>query len=704
MNEAMHQDARWRVALIYVALMALGIAIAARLVYIQQVQGPHYLALMDSVVTRYLTVPAQRGNIYSSDGRLLATTVPSFEIRMDLRADGLSNTVFQSGVDSLSRRLAALFKDRSAAAYKKMLVHARKKGERYFLIKKNVTYSQLQELRTFPIFRLGQYKGGLIVVTHHRRMYPYRRLANRTIGYLRDASVQPVGLEAQYNDQLTGHAGKRLVQKVSGGQFLPITDKNEVDPVNGCDLIITINVQFQDIAENALERSLEQNRAHHGCCVLMETHTGAIRALVNLTRQQDGSYAEDYNYAIAESHEPGSTFKLASLLSLLEDGRVRLTDSVDLHYGTYAFWNQIMRDAEPHGNRKVDVLTAFALSSNVGISRLVSQHYQNNPEQFIGHLRRVGLDKKTGIDIPGEPVPYIKSAKDPSFNQYSIPWMSVGYEVKLTPLQMLTFYNAIANNGRWVQPHLLERIEAFGTIMEKRKPSMRREAICSPATLRAVQQALEAVVETGTAKNIKSSYYKIAGKTGTSLLADADGGYEDRRYLASFVGYFPADAPRYSMIVLVHQPTAGRYYGAQVAAPVFREIADRIMAAETERSTVVAGQPAVPSKPAWPVVKATTQDVQTFFNALHAPVAFNDTAEWVVVDGNGRSNDLKMPEQPVRIPDVRGMGLRHAVYVLESAGLRVQASGVGVVVQQYPPAATPLRAGATVNVQLAIRP
>ncbi|MCS6916512.1 MAG: penicillin-binding protein [Chitinophagales bacterium] len=704
MSEERKRELLWRIALVYVLLVALSIGIALRLVYIQQIEGRRYLALMDSVVTRYVSVPAQRGNIYSADGRLLATTMPSFEVRMDLRADGLTSSVFQSGVDSLSRMLSQLFGDRSPAQYKKMLVQARKRGERYLLIKKNVTYAQLQQLRTFPIFRLGQFKGGLIVATHHRRMYPYRRLANRTIGYLRDASVQPVGLEAQYNAYLTGQSGKRLVQKVNGGQFLPVTDKNEMEPVNGRDLVIAINVQLQDVAESTLERALQEHRAHHGCCVIMETRTGAIRALVNLTRQPDGTYAEDYNYAIAESHEPGSTFKLASLLALLQDGYVSLADSIDLNYGTYAFWNQVMRDAEPHGHRKVDVLTAFALSSNVGIARLVVRHYQKDPARFIAHLRRFGLDKKTGIDLPGEPNPYIKSVKDPAFTQYSLPWMSVGYELKLTPLQMLCFYNAIANQGQWVQPYLLEHMESYGSVVERRKPVTASEPLCSPQALQALQKALETVVSKGTAKNIKNSYYSIAGKTGTSLLADDDGGYEQRRYLASFVGYFPAEDPRYTMIVMVHEPSAGRYYGAQVAAPVFREIADKIYASDLQfhQHPQRDSSSAAPKIPVVP--KARTGDVQTVLAALDAPLSIQGFSEWISVDEQGQPHRQSDVAWDAGLPDVRGLGLRNALYLLETAGCRVQAEGSGLVVQQWPAPATPVRRGQVVTLQLALQP
>ncbi|MCS6992053.1 MAG: transpeptidase family protein [Chitinophagales bacterium] len=704
MTQALNHQWTWRAALIYVLLALGAIAIGGRLIYLQQVEGPEYLALLDSVITRYVTVPAQRGNIYSADGRLLATTVPVFEIRMDLKADGLTSAVFQSGVDSLSRLLAQLFQDRSAAAYRKLLIQARQRGERYLLIKKNVTYSQLQQLRTFPIFRLGQYKGGLIVVTQHKRMYPYRRLAQRTIGYVRDASVQPVGLEAQYHEFLKGQPGKRLVKKVGGGQVLPITDKNEIDPVNGQDVVITINVTLQDIAESALERALAAHQAHHGCVVLMETRSGAIRAMVNLSRQADGTYVEDYNYAIAESQEPGSTFKLASLLVLLEDGYVRLHDSVDLNYGTHVFGSQIMRDAEAHDHRKVDVLKAFALSSNVGISKLIAQYYRHQPERFIAHLRRIGLDKPTGIDLPGEPWPFIKSAADRSFSQYSLPWMSVGYELKLTPLQLLCFYNAIANDGRWVQPHLLERTESFGQVKKQHQTLVMPTPICKEATLRALRASLEAVVEAGTAKNIKHSSYKIAGKTGTALLADAYGGYDERRYVASFVGYFPADDPQYTMIVMIHQPSAGRYYGSQVAAPVFREIADRIYAAE-----LFFRQPAPVDSVKTPVqlplvVKAHAGDVGKVLSALNVPVMPSSTDVWVSIDPEQGIKPSGSESEANKVPDVRGLGLRNAIYVLESAGYRVQASGLGIVVQQQPPPATSWRAGQVVNLELQLQP
>ncbi len=357
------KDIIWRIGLAYLCLLALGIAIAWKVFYIQQVQGQRYRSMADSITTKYIPVMAERGNIYSNDGHLLATSLPSFEVRMDMKADGLSKAIFHEGIDSLCISLAKMFHDRSYLDYKKQLVAARKRNDRYLLIKRDVTYPQLMALKRFPIFREGQFKGGLIVLQDNKRTYPYKELANRTIGYMRGATVQPVGLEGSFNKYLTGIPGKRLVQKISGGEFLPINDKNEIDPFNGKDIISTIDVSVQDVAENALLKTLVLNNADHGCVVVMDVKTGAIRAIANLGRDKKGGYWEDYNYAVGESHEPGSTFKLASVLALLEDGYVTIDDTVDVELGVHKYWNQTMRDAEHHNYGRISLKSAFAHSS-----------------------------------------------------------------------------------------------------------------------------------------------------------------------------------------------------------------------------------------------------------------------------------------------------------------------------------------------------
>ncbi len=700
MHTERNKLSHWRIGLAAFLIALLGMAIVWRLLQIQYVHGAYYRSLLDSLTTRYVHVPAERGNIYSADGALLATSVPLFTIRMDLRADGLTKHVFRAGVDSLAALLALTFHDRSASQYKRLLTAAYDRGDRYLLIKRNVTYSQLQRLRTFPIFRLGRYKGGLIVEQHSKRIYPYRRLARRTIGYQRAHLADPVGLEGSFHELLKGEDGQRLAQRISGGYWLPLTDDNEVDPKNGCDLITTLHTHIQDVADAALERALQWHQADHGCCIVMEVPTGAIRAMVNLGRQENGQYIEDYNYAIGARYEPGSTFKLASMIALLEDGYVLLEDTVDVHQGQYRFWNQTMRDAEQHRFGKISVRTAFAQSSNVGISRLVERYYRNHPQRFIDRLRSLRLDQRTGIELPGEPLPIVKSVEDKTFNRYSLPWMAVGYEVKLTPLQLLTLYNAVANGGTMMKPYLVERIEAHGKVVKTFEPQILKSSICSPPTLTAVRALLEAVVDSGTAKNIRRSAYRMAGKSGTSLVAEDEHGYQNKVYLSSFVGYLPADNPVYSIIVMIKHPKQGQYYGSQVAAPVFAEIADRLFASDPRFFKSVVQQTNSSLPPRLGSIVLARQDAEVVVRHLGLTKTVPDRTFWVRFNAEGVVAARPIPSSHNVMPDVRGMSVRNALFVLESAGLNVRRVGMGTVREQSKPPGTPIVKGEWVTLFL----
>lgn len=697
------KDIIWRIGLAYLIMILLGAAIAWKVFYIQTVEGQRYRSMADSITTRYLPVLAERGNIYAADGRMLATSLPSFEIRMDMKADGLTNEVFAKGVDSLSMSMSALFGDKAASDYKKLFTAARKRGDRYLLVKKNVTYPQLLELKKFPVFRFGQYKGGLIVLQNNRRTYPYKELANRTIGYMRDATVKPVGLEGSFNDQLTGIPGKRLVQKVSGGDFIPINDKNELDPQNGRDVITTLDVNLQDVAENALLKTLVTNEADHGCVVVMEVKTGAIKAIANLGRNEHGAYWENYNYAVGESHEPGSTFKLASMLALLDDGYVDINDTVDVEKGIHQFWNQTMRDAEHHNLTRITVASAFAHSSNVGISKLVEQYYQKNPEKYLQHLRDLGLDQKLNIEIPGEHEPYIKNTKDKRFTRYSLPWMSVGYEIQISPLQMLTLYNAVANKGIMMKPFLVQQVQEYGLPIKEFNPVVLNKKICSAKTLQSLQVLLKAVVDSGTARNLRNPNYTVAGKTGTAQIADEKHGYKTRVYQSSFVGYFPAEKPLYSCIVVVNAPSRGVYYGALVAAPVFKEIADKVFATDLDvHPSLALLSPAASAAPS--AMAGYKSDLLYLCKALGIRNQSAGDNPWVMVnnDQEFKMVDAQINEQPGVVPNVKGMGLRDAIYLLENCGLQVIVTGSGAVFSQSLTPGTNIEKGQTISIALSL--
>lgn len=704
MSSNIKRDIYWRIALTFVAMLFLGIALIWKIFSIQTIHGNYYRGLADSLTTGFKPIAAERGNIFSADGKLLATSLPSFEIRMDMKAEGLSKSVFAEGVDSLAIELSNLFKDGDAKDYLTKLTRARNNGARYFLIHRNVSYPQYLAIKKFHLFRLGQNSGGLIAIQINKRIYPYQLLANRTIGYTRDATVQPVGLEGNFNSELSGVNGRRLYQKISGGAWVPINSENELEPQNGKDIITTIDINLQDVAENALMNAVVKNKADHGSVMVMDVKTGEIKAIANLGLMPDGTYTEKFNYAVGESNEPGSTFKLASVIAMLEDGLVKITDTVDVERGHHLYYGgQMMNDAEEHNLTRISLKEAFAHSSNVGISKLVVQNYEKNPDQFLNHLHELHLDSKINLEIPGVSSPVIQTKSGGAhWSRFSLPWMSVGYELQVSPLQILTLYNAVANNGVMVKPHLVSSIEEYGKPVKVFGTEILNPKICSDETLASLKEILEAVVEEGTARNLKNNEYSIAGKTGTAQVADKTLGYAKQVYQSSFVGFFPADKPLYSCIVVVYAPSNGVYYGSAVAGPVFKEIADQVYA--TNLSLHPDYLIAANTRNKKPVLKTTLiNDAEKVlkFSGLLAPTSvqtewvksFSDTTQ-VVLDA------ALINEKKGIVPDVRGMGLKDAVYLLENAGIKVNVLGYGTVRSQSINAGTAIADGETIYLTL----
>ena len=674
------KDIIWRLYLAFVFICLGGILISAQIFRIQFVQGDEYRSKADSLRTRFMEIGAERGSIYADNGDLLAASFPYYDIIMDPCAP--SKDDFKKHIDSLALRLSQVFPDHSASQYKQMIATARNEGKRYLKIKTKVTLPQKEQVAQMPLFRLGKNKGGLITEQIERRTYPYGTLANRTIGYTRD-NVK-VGLEGKYDSVLAGTPGHKLMRRIAGGNWIPIgdNDENQIDPVNGLDLVTTLDINIQDITDAALRRTLVTNNAAWGTAIVMEVKTGEIKAISNLTREEPGVYEERLNYAISERVEPGSTWKLFTLMSLFDDGYITLSDSVDLHNGEFHYADRTMWDSEGrHGRRNVPVKTAFAISSNVGISRLAYKYYQKNPSQYIQHIKDAGLNQVTGIEITGEPAPIFKT--DPKAdNWYSttIPWMSVGYELQITPLQLLTFYNAIANNGKLMKPYLVSETRQYGKTVEKFKPVVLNEKICSDKTVDELKQCMLAVVDSGTAKHLKNTYYQFAGKTGTAQIFK-NGAY-GHDYLATFAGYFPADDPKYSIIVMVNSPSNGVYYGGYVSAPVFREIADKIYS-----HYVSIRQPVNAADSLYEGLtfsdKGYTSDFAEILNWFGNKQKIDERNTWIQL--NAKKDTLTF--SPVKdlkytMPDVRGMGLRDALFLLENDGLKVDAQGVGKVVYQ----------------------
>lgn len=690
---------------VFLGLCLFALFVVGKIVVIQFVDGDKWEKKVAKLTTDLREIVPPRGNIYADNGNLLATSIPVYEIRMDMRADALSAEDFYANLDSLCRELSGLFGDRSVAKYKSDLKSAFEKGNRYYLVKGDVEYDEVQTASEFPLWRRGRFSSGVIFEKHTVRRMPYGDLASRTVGYTREG-VAPVGLEGAYNTDLRGRYGQRYEKRLAGGVWMPVKNTNEVEPVDGSDLITAIDVNIQDVAANALRKQLLKHRARHGCAVLMEVKTGYIKAIANLTLTGDSSYAERYNYAVGEATEPGSTFKLAALMAAFEDGKIKLTDTIDTKRGSHRFYDRIMRDSNDKGYGKVDVLTAFQKSSNVGVSRLIDEHYRDEPRRFTDRLYKMGLGRKLGLEIGGEGKPDLKDPTDPTWSGVTLPWMSIGYETLMTPLQILTLYNAVANDGVMVKPLFAKEVKRNGQTVKHIEPQVLNRSIASSQTIQKAKTMLESVVsEEGTASNLRFGAYSIAGKTGTAQIANEKYGYkyeESISYQASFVGYFPADRPEYSCIVVVNGPSNDVYYGNQVAGPVFKEIADKVFA---QRFDLQREMPEVPSQLAIqvPVSKSGYgPDLKSVFNTMNIPVE-DESEDYPWVSTKTRTDDVVFERRTIpagRVPNVTGMGLRDGLFLLEEAGYRVKVSGAGVIKSQSIAPGVEAAAGRIIHIEL----
>ncbi len=687
--------------LTYFMMVLFGLLIIGKVAYLQFWEGEHWRDQARRSTMQYQSIEAKRGDIFAVDGRLLATNVPIYEIRMDLSPRVTSDALFFAGLDSLALGLSRLFGDRSAARYRADLLRARQAGERYYLVKRNVSYEELQVLRQLPLFRLGQYGGGLIVREHTRRVMPYQNLAARTIGYEREGIY--VGLEGAYRQYLEGVHGKRLMQRIAGGNWMPVSHQDEILPQNGMDLISTIDTHIQDITEKALRQQMERFRADYGTAVVMEVRSGKVRAISNLALNEvSGTYEEIYNFAVGQSTEPGSTFKLASLMAVMEEQRISLDDSIDTGEGRIAYADRIMRDALEGGHGTLSLRQAFGLSSNVGISQIVHQNFSHKPQAFVERLEAMRLHEPLGLTIAGEGSPYIRRPGDAGWSQVSLPWMAIGYEVSLTPLQTLAFYNAVANGGRMMKPIFVSEIRQSGRTVKRFHPEVLQRSVASPKTLEMARDILLEVVENGTARNIHTPAYPIAGKTGTAQVAQAASGYrgpEGVNYQASFVGYFPADDPAYSCIVLLYNPKGYIFTGGQVAAPVFRLISDKLYAARLFHPPARTHEASMAAMPA--LRNGWLDDFRTIYKGLEVPLLDTVDTAWgraIPAEDRVRLGERVFMENLV--PEVVGMGLRDAIYVLENAGLRVRFAGRGQVRSQSMRPGTRIREGNVIYIEL----
>jgi len=701
---AVRDEIVWRSGIVYFAIAILAAALIIRIVILQTIQHGKWTDMSEKFVYKTAEVPANRGDILTSDGRLLASSVPYYTIYMDTRSTGMAGSTWSNGINGLSAGLAKYLGERSAAGWKSAITEARRKGDRYYLIKRKVDYETLKNLKALPIFREGQYKGGMVALAENRRILPNSDMAARTIGYLNLGSEgNEVGVEGAFDKELAGKNGVAIKQRLTGGDWLTVDGPNSVESRDGNDVVTTLDIDLQDVATSALLNQLRKHDADHGCAVLMEVASGDIKAIANLELGKDGDYHETYNYAVGESTEPGSTFKLPALMAALEDGVIDTGDIVDTGTGTVRFYNKIIRDTKEEGYGKLTVKEVFEKSSNVGTSKIIYEHYKDNPKEFVNRLYAMKLNEKLNIQLKGEGDPLIRYPGDKLWSGLSLPMMSHGYEVQMTPLQILTFYNAVANNGRMMRPRFVTAILRNGSVIKTYEPEVIINSIASRQTIRKAKKMMEGVVQHGTATNLKNTNYQIAGKTGTAQIAKDKSGYRSGArisYQASFVGYFPAENPLYSCIVVVNAPSNGVYYGNLVAGSVFKEISDKVYSTSFFRDYMPIIKDEI--KPSAPEAgNGFRDDIDEVLGSFDVRYRKTSDEEWVATRESGDTIRLAgVKVEKGLVPDVRGMSLRDAIYLLENSGLNVRYKGRGKVRSQSPEHGARYYEGLTVSLEM----
>lgn len=684
----------WRVYLSFIGIVLLSLVVLGRAFYIQRFEGEHWRSMSDSMHQKFQELDAERGTIYSEDGQMLSTSIPFFDIYMDFGAEGLRDKDgkrFKENLDSFSLALASFFGDKSASEYKKDLKLAYIEKNRYYLLKKGLSFEQYKEFRQFPLVKLGRNKSGVIAEVKSKRLNPFGLLAKRTIGLARE-NAQNVGLERTYDTLLKGTTGRRLVRFIAGGAAVPI-EGYEIDPENGKDVITTLDINMQDIAENALMKMMVQSEAQHGTCIVMETKTGKIKAIANLGRTASGDYEENLNYAL-HTTEPGSTIKLATLLAVLDEGSSRITDHVEVGTAGRQFVGvRNITDAEHSPKAVLSVREAFAHSSNVGMAKLAYKAFADDPDKFKKYLHRYHLDKRTGVGLVGEEAPLLPRWKRNKEGLHAMLTMSFGYAIEVSPLHTLMLYNAVANEGKMMRPYLVSSIKSNGVVVKEIEPEVIEEQIAKPAVIKAARQSMEAVVTEGTAKAVfEDTHFPVAGKTGTAHVAGGDVKYYHGVYQASFAGYFPADKPEYSCVVVIKtRPHAALHYGGQLAAPVFKEVATKVYAMYVQKKQLAPVQ--LPADSSYNAYAGHALDIKNVLEKMN--VSYRDSSRkssWSFVQNNLNKPVVKAAAVGKKtVPDVRSMTLKDALYVLENLDMKVSVRGRGKIVAQDVAAGTPVR-------------
>jgi cell division protein FtsI (penicillin-binding protein 3) len=695
----------------FMGIVLFGVLVLGKTFYIQRFQGNYWRSMSDSLHQKIESIDAERGTIFSEDGQMLSTSIPTFDIYIDFLADGLQEKDgkrFKEHIDSFTVALSDYFGDKSAAAYKKDLQNAYRNKDRYYPLKKKLSFEDYKTFRQFPLVKLGRNKSGVIVEVNSKRLMPFGLLANRTIGLSRDfvatngkMKKTNVGLEKSFDTLLNGQKGERLVRFIAGGTAIPV-EGYQIEPENGKDVFTTLDVNMQDITETALMKMMLQSEAQYGTAIVMETKTGKIKAIANLGRQKDGSYWEDDNYALRVT-EPGSTIKLVTLLSVLEEGSSEITDMVEVgSAGQMIVGPRNVNDAERSPRPVLSVKECFAHSSNVGMSKLAYKAFGNNPKRFKEYLHKYHMDVKSPVDLTDVPKPVFSSFEKNAGGVMNMITMSFGYSLNVSPLHTLTLYNAIANDGKMMKPYLVNGIKRDGIMTQQFSPVVLDENIAKPSAVKAAQESMELVVTEGTGRPaFKGFPFAVAGKTGTAHVADRGIQYNDMVYQASFVGYFPANNPQYSCIVVIRtKPHAAQHYGGQLGAPVFKEIASKLYAMYVDNKTV--NYAGVKNDSSSYFYSGYSKDIRNIYSTMS--IAAKDSAaqnNWGIVYSNNYQPVVKGFDVKNKLmPNIKGMGLKDALFMLENMGLKVVVKGKGKVSSQSVQIGVPVVKGMVVYIEL----
>ncbi len=696
-----NKDIYWRAYLIYFGFVFIMLLVLFKTVSIQWEGRSNVFASSEAKMpVRPVKKIPRRGEVLDCHYTPLVTSVSLYDIHFD--ATVVDQKIFDKELTDLCRELTKIYPEKSARQWENFIRTGRARGNRYLLIKNKITNEERKRLRELPIFSLGRLKGGLIDTEETIiRKRPHGELLKRTLGYYQnnDGVELRVGIEGAFNDYLSGEPGEEIEQKIATGWKK--TGQIVKEAVEGADVVTSIDKEIQEVAHSELERQLKDQGAKSGSVIVMDVKTGFVKAIANLTQANDGQYYELYNHAIGTKEVPGSTFKLASLMAALEDEKIDIDDTVSA-YGEYTFYGKTLHDAAKGGYGRITIRKAFEKSSNV-IASVIYRAYRNEPQAFIDHLDNFGLTQPLGIELTGEPTPTIYRPGDRSWSKISLPWMAIGYEVQQTPLQTLAFYNAVANKGTFVRPQFVQEIRRGAETIKTFPPVVLRDKICSDRTLGILQECLKGVMRKGgTGSKLTSSLFEIAGKTGTARILNEDlryGAKGEEKYQASFVGYFPADEPIYSCIVVVSAPSKD-IYGATVSGTVFAAIANKVYASTLKYHEAINENRRM-KKEVPKVLHGTSFDLNNVLGRLKVPFSITQEGEWMNTQRTDKNIVMKKKTTGKNtVPDLSGLSARDAVYIIESLGMKAFVFGYGSVKKQSMPVGTPIFRGGVIELTL----